>query len=87
MRNLIVAAVLALAGAAGCGSHEPSTPQPHLEPESFTHRQCCSVPDCQCGDCRDSGPCPCAPEYSKQRNPDPHPSEPGGPAPGGISPN
>jgi hypothetical protein len=84
MRSLILSALLAAGALSGCGSNEPS-PGPHLDDET-SRCACCTVPNCKCGECKDSGGCPCPPT-SQPKASNPTPSEPAGPVPGGISPN
>ncbi|HLY75064.1 MAG TPA: hypothetical protein VKU80_13165 [Planctomycetota bacterium] len=42
-----------------------------VSPELPTKRACCSVDNCDCGDCHDSGPCKC------RKAPEPDASSPG----------
>jgi hypothetical protein len=66
MKVLMILGLAALLAPSGC-----STNRRLLEPwrdtgqeaslELSANRGCCSVPHCDCGDCRDSGPCKCRP--------------------------
>ncbi len=85
MRSLILSALLAAGALSGCGSNEP--PQgPRLD-DASARCPCCTVPNCKCGDCKDSGDCPCPPDSPPPKVSNTRPSEPGGPTPGGPSPN
>lgn len=84
MRSLILSALLAMGALSGCGSNEPPA-GPRLDDET-SRCPCCSIPNCKCGECKDSSGCPCPPNTPPKTS-NHKPSEPAGPVPGGISPN
>ncbi len=85
MRSLLFWALLAAGAMSGCASHEAPA-GPRLDDASASRCPCCTVPNCKCGECKDSGGCPCPPS-SPPKESNPRPSEPAGPTPGGLSPN
>jgi len=84
MRSLILSALLVTGALSGCGSNEPPA-GPRLD-DASSRCACCTIPNCKCGECKDSGSCPCPPNSAPKAS-NPKPSQPGGPTPGGPSPN
>jgi hypothetical protein len=79
MRSLLLIAVLAAGALAGCETSPP--PGPRLD-DTASRCPCCTVPNCKCGECKDTGGCPCPPE-----SPNDKPALPGGPVPNGPTAN
>ena len=73
MKILMVLGLASLLCQSGCSTNRHLLEPGHdkkeeLSPELPTIRGCCPVKNCDCGDCRTSGPCTCrqAPEPDPQ---------------------
>src|SRR5579862_5301958 len=66
MKVLMILGLAAFLAPSGCSTNrhllEPwHDKEQEASPELSENRGCCSVLHCDCGDCRDSGPCKCRP--------------------------
>ena len=76
MRALMILGLAAVLSQSGCSTNrhllEPDVDKRQEVSPETGKRQCCSTRDCECGDCRASGPCSC------RRTPESHPVPPSG---------